>query len=239
MDERQRRVRARKGRIQLRRPLEQRSGSAVVAAIEAIQVLQAKMIGGPRIEVFHRGEARKGGFVERDAKLERHEDLSADLLAHRVHVVDPAREAIRPDDGAVGRIHELDDDDETVGRRLDRARQVVAHAEQPADIAEIGVGCAHAERRAARRDEQPVQPRQIRDQLIGQSTRESGVAVIAGDEPKRQYGERWSGQPVEALHEVCHGGVGLPARLRSDALPSGCGKLWPARRTDSPGRESS
>ena len=142
--------------------------------------------------------------MERDAKLERHEDLSTDLLAHRVHVVDPAREAIRPDDGAVGRIHELDNDDETVGRRLDRARQVVAHAEQPADIAEIGVGRTHAERRAARRDEQPVQPRQIRDQLIGQSARESGVTVIAGDEPKRQYGERRAGQPVEALHEVCH-----------------------------------
>ena len=198
------------------------------------------MIGGPRIEVLDRGEARERGLVQRNADLERHEYLRADLLAHRVHVVDPPREAIGPDDCAVGRVHELDDDDEPVGRRLDRARQAVAHAQQTADVAEVGVGCAQAKRRAARRDEQPAQTREVRDQLVGQRARERGVPLIAADEPKRQYGERWPGDPVQALHELCHRGVRLVrGGSAADRGGTGCGPLWPARRTDTPDRESS
>ena len=49
----------------------------------------------------------------------------------------------------------------------------------------------------------------------GSALAERGVALIAGDEPKRQYGERWPGQPVQALHEVCHGGVACSRRLGS------------------------
>ena len=163
--------------------------------------------------------------MQRNADLERHEDLRADLLAHRVHVVDPPREAIRPDDGAVARVHELDDDDEPVGRRLDRARQVVAHAEQPADVAEIGVGCAQAERRSARGDEQPVQPREVRDQLVGQRARQRRVALIAADEAKRQHGERWSGHPVQALHELCHARIRLARRrFQEPAAAVDCGR---------------
>ena len=70
------------------------------------------MICGPRVEVLDRREARERSFVQRDADLERHEHLRADLLAHRVHIVDPPREAIGPDDGAIAGVHELDDDDE-------------------------------------------------------------------------------------------------------------------------------
>ena len=95
--------------------------------------------------------------MDRDADLERRQDLRADLLAHRVHVVDAAAEAVRPDDAAVRRVHELDEDDDLRVRRLDGAPQAVAHAQQAPDLVERGARCLQPERRAARGDEQPAQ----------------------------------------------------------------------------------
>ena len=84
-------------------------------------MLQAEMVRGPRVEVLDRGEARERSFVQRNADLERHEHLGADLLAHRVHIVDPPREAIGPDDRIIAGVHQLDDDRRACRRDFDRA----------------------------------------------------------------------------------------------------------------------
>ena len=169
-------VRARESGIQRDRPLEQPGSGSVVDAIEAIHVLQAEVVGRPRIEILDRRQARERGLVHRDPDLERREDLGTDLLAHRVHIVDAAGKAIGPDDAAVRGIDQLDGDDELLVRDLDRARQAVAHAQQPADLAEIGLRGTQAERRAAGRDEQPAQARELGDQFVGQRTGERRVA---------------------------------------------------------------
>ncbi len=77
--------------------------------------------------------------MHRNSDLERPENLGTDLLAHRVHIVDAAGEAIGPDDAAVPRIDELDDDEEFLVRDFDRARQAIADAQQLPYIAETGL----------------------------------------------------------------------------------------------------
>src|SRR5688572_26305454 len=139
VDERQAGVRAGKGRIQRSRALEQLRSRAVVDAIEAIQVLQAEVVGGPGIEILDGGATCAQGFVQRNADFERRENLRADLLAHCMHILDASREAIGPDDAAVRRLHQLDDDYELAVRDLDRAPQAVANAQQSPYVAEIRI----------------------------------------------------------------------------------------------------
>lgn len=114
MDERQARVRSSKRRIDLHRPLKQIQRRTVIDAIEAIQMLQAEMICGPSIEIFDCGEARARCFVQRNPDLQRHQHLGSDLLAHRMHIVDPPREAFGPDDCVIAGVHQVDEDDELV-----------------------------------------------------------------------------------------------------------------------------
>ena len=82
--------------------------------------------------------------MQRDADLERHEHLGTDLLAHRVHIVDLSGEAIGPDDCTIAGVHELDDDDESPGRDLDRAPEAIADGQQAPDLAKVRVGRAQA-----------------------------------------------------------------------------------------------
>ena len=92
----------------------------VVAAVEAINVLQAEVISRPGVQIVRRGKTCQVGLVHRDLNVERDENAAANLIAHRVHIVNPSRKAVSPDDTAVERVHELYDDEEAAVRDLDR-----------------------------------------------------------------------------------------------------------------------
>lgn len=56
-----------------------------------------------------------------------------------MHVVDPPRKAVSPDDAPVKGIYELDSDDKASVRDFNRAPQAVTHAEQSPDVAELRI----------------------------------------------------------------------------------------------------
>ena len=160
------------------------------------------MVRGPRVEILDRAEASKRGFVQRNADLERRENLRADLLAHRVHVIDASRKAISPDDTAVAVSTSSTMTASLPIGNLHGAPQAIADPQQAPDVAEIRIGCAQTEGRSAGCDEQPMQARQVRDQLVGQRAGERRVALIATDESKRQHRQRRPGDSIETLNQV-------------------------------------
>jgi hypothetical protein len=130
------------------------------------------------------------GLVERDLDLERGEDLRANLVADLVHVVERPGMAFRPHDARVARVGELGVDRELRAGEFHRARQAVAHAEQPADLAHVGLAGAQPERRAARGDEQPAQAGQFGDQLVRQGVRDGCIRSGITDQAERQHRDR-------------------------------------------------
>ena len=110
------------------------------------------------------------------------------------------------------RVRELDRHRELRVRDLHRAGEAVAHAEQPADLAHVDIRGAQAERRAARRHEQPAQSRQLGDQLVGQRVGDGRPGPRVPDQPERQHGDRGP-----------RGRFGRPARRAAgSARATGC-----------------
>ena len=138
--EREAGVRACEARVLRHGASEQRGRHRVVHAVEAVHVLQAEVVGRPRIEVLGHLQSRHRRLVQRNLDLERREDLRADLVAHRMHVVQRAREALGPDDAGVARVDQFDRDGDSPARDLDGAGQAVAHAEQAADLEHVRLG---------------------------------------------------------------------------------------------------
>lgn len=112
---------ARETRVERDGALEQMRGGCIVDAIEAIDVLQGQMIGGPSIEIFRRGETRQRGFVHWDTDFKRGENSRPDLIADRVYVVDLPRKSVGPYDAIVVGVDEIHGDDEAPVGDLDRA----------------------------------------------------------------------------------------------------------------------
>ena len=106
-----------------------------------------------------------------------------------MHIVDRRGKALCPDDALVSRVHEFDRDREIRAGDLDRTGQAIAHAEQPTDLGHRGIRRAQPKRRSARRHEQPAQPRQLGDELIGQSLRNGCVRPRVADEAEWQDGD--------------------------------------------------
>jgi hypothetical protein len=105
--EREARVGTREVWIEGNSPLKQVGGGNIVHTIETIQVLQAQVVSGPRIEVFARAMARERGLMDRYVNFERHEDPRTEVLAHGMNIVDSSRKSLGPDDAAVSGIYEL------------------------------------------------------------------------------------------------------------------------------------
>ena len=135
------------------------------------------MIGRPGVEVLGHREARPAGLVQRDLDLERGEHARADLGADSMHVVDASRKAVGPDDAAIARVDELD-------RRPPACRPATSTVPVSSSVTPssrpISPGSdrpsRHAERRGARRDEQPAQARELRDQLVRQGLGDRRIA---------------------------------------------------------------
>ena len=177
-------------RIARHRLPEQRRGGRVVAAVEAVHVLQAEVVGRPCVQVLGHHQPCELCLVQRDLHLERRQHPLADLPAYPVHVVDRDLESIGPDHAA-SRVSASSTVTASRGAGdLHGAGQAVAHAEQPADLADVGLRLAQAERRAASRDEQPAQARQLGDQLVGQGVGNRRVRPGVADQPERQHGDR-------------------------------------------------
>ena len=118
---------------------EQARRQGVVAAIEAVQMLQAEVIGRPGIQVLRACEPGPLCFVQRDADFQRGENLRADLGAHGVHVVDPAGIPFGPDHPAGAGIRQFGGDHELCARNFNRSSKAVLHVEQAADLANVRI----------------------------------------------------------------------------------------------------
>jgi len=169
--------------------LEEPRRLGVVRPVESVHVLQAEVIGRPGVEVLRDRETRLRGLVQRNLYLERGEQLSADLLAQQVNVVHRAGEALRPDQSSVAGVGELERDDEPPRRDFERARHAVTGTEQAADLEGISVRATQAKGRAPRDDEEPPQPCQLGDELVGQGVRDRGVRSGIAEQLQRQYGD--------------------------------------------------
>ncbi|MDZ7685358.1 MAG: hypothetical protein U5O39_10485 [Gammaproteobacteria bacterium] len=109
-------------------------------------MLQPETECRPRIEIFADGEPRAVGLVQRNADLERNQNLRHDSGTEFVHVFHRAGKPIRPNDTAVTAVRQLDRNGQLAPERLDIAPQTVAHPEQTSSLDGIGDSAASTER---------------------------------------------------------------------------------------------
>jgi len=192
--ERQAGVGAREAGILRHSALEQSAREGVVAAIEAKHVVQAQMVGRPRIEVFRRHEARGTRLVQGNLQLEGSDESRQNHATRVVDIRKVGHEAIAPDHARAPRVDQLHRHSEGRPGDLDRPGEAIAHAQKRADYREIRRRRAKSKRRPSRDDEEPAQPRQLGDQLVGQRVGDRRVRSCPADQAKRQYRNR--GSPV-------------------------------------------
>src|ERR1700733_3470844 len=98
------------------------------------------MIRGPGIEILGRAVASEDRLAGRDMNFERHKHTGSDVLAHRMHIVDPSGKAVSPYDAALLRVGELHCDDNIAIQYLDSSAEAIAHLQQRTYLMEIAAG---------------------------------------------------------------------------------------------------
>ena len=226
MDERQARMGACKVLVLVDGVLEKRRCRRVIAAVEAVYMLEAEMIGRPGIEILGEPEASQSRFVEGYLDFQGREDPRTDVLANLMHLADRACEAFCPDHARVPGIDEFDRHGQARTVDLNRAGQAVPNIEQAADLADVGIGSAQAKGRTPRRHEQPAHAGQLRDQVVGQSIRNGRMHSQVANRAEREHGDRGSGRMVGSgslgFADLRTRGVGprdLRIRHEAKALP--------------------
>ena len=150
--------------------------------------------------MFGNGQPRLRGFVQWNANVQRRSQTARNARAQFMNGVDRAGEALCPNDAVIRGIHEFHTDNDTGMRDLDGSAKHVTHPQQPGGLRHGRT--RQAERGAPGNNEQPAQPRNLRNEIVRQGQFQRGQFSRRANAGERQDSD---GGPAAGSGRVCRG----------------------------------
>ena len=152
-------------------------------------------------------------------RLDRRHHLLGDLVEHGEHIAQLAVVPLGPDVLAGLGLDQLAADPDTFACGAHAALEHIAHAKLARDLPHVDRAALVDEARIAGDDEQPAQPRERRDDVLGDAVGEVvllGIAREVGERQDRNRRPGWRGERLSGARRGRRGsGVRLLAQLQA------------------------
>jgi len=184
-------VRAGIGRLGRDSAAEQRLRLLILLALDLADEAERAHDEPPRIDAVGRLARGAVALFGIKVRLDRGDDALGNVVLHREDVMQVAIVFLGPDMLAGFRVDELSGDADLLARRAHAAFEHVAHTEIARDLAHIDRLAFVDEGGIAGDHEQPAQPRQRRDDVLGNTVGDEILGWIAAEKDEGQHGDRW------------------------------------------------
>ena len=184
------------------RPAQQVTRLFVLRTVDLAGQAQRADDQAPGVDAVRLLAAGAKSFFGIKMRLDRSDHLLGDLVQHGEHVAQLAVVLLGPDVLAGLGLDQLAGDPDAFACGAHAALEHVAHAELARDLPHVDRAALVDEARIAGDDEQPAQPRERRDDVLGDAVGKVILLGIAPEVGERQNRDRRPGRRGERLSDT-------------------------------------